>query len=106
MQLLLPLEPPTIPLPAPKLLTVAQVASQIRERLRQQAWFSFEDLLAVAVRRVEIVVTLWAVLELLKRRAITAEQHDIFGPIQIGRGPALLDVDLATIETTEDASSE
>jgi segregation and condensation protein A len=108
MQLLLPLELPPIPMPAPKLLTVAQVAERIRERLRGQAWFSFEDLLLLTVQRVEVIVTLWAVLELLKRQAIVVVQHELFGPIQIGRGPMLQALDLQTLDETptEDASGE
>lgn len=108
MQLLLPLEPASIPLPAPKILTVAQVGATIRERLLTQEWFSFEDLLSLSVQRVEVIVTFWAVLELLKRRAITVEQPELFGPIQIGRGEALTDVDLANLESLEqeDASEE
>lgn len=89
MQLLLPLEPPAVALPTPKVITVPEMAERIRERLRRQAWFDFTDLLALSVRRVEVVVALWAVLELLKRRAITVEQPELFGPIQIGRGPEL-----------------
>jgi segregation and condensation protein A len=108
MQLLLPLELPPIPLPAPKLLTVALVAERIRERLRGQAWFSFEDLLLLTIQRVEVIVTLWAVLELLKRQAIVVVQHELFGPIQIGRGPMLQTLDLQTLDETptEDASGE
>jgi segregation and condensation protein A len=89
MQLLLPLEPPATPLPAPKIISVPEMADRIRERLQRQSWFSFEDLLSLAARRVEVVVALWAVLELLKRRAIVAEQEQLFGPLMIGRGPNL-----------------
>jgi segregation and condensation protein A len=103
MQLMLPLEEPTLPLPAPKILTVGQVGTLIRERLRHQAWFSFEDLLPIRIDRVSIIVTLWAVLELLKRRAIVVEQADLFGPIQIGRGPALHEVDVSTLEQDQPA---
>jgi segregation and condensation protein A len=89
MQLLLPLEAPPAPLPAPKVLTVGEMAARIRDRLRTQEWFSFEDLLGAVVTRVELVVALWAVLELLKRRAIVVEQAALFGPILVGRGPHL-----------------
>jgi segregation and condensation protein A len=89
MQLLLPLEEAAAPLLSPKIVTVPEMAERIRERLRRQAWFSFEDLLSLAVRRVEVVVALWAVLELLKRRAIVVEQEQLFEPILIGRGPNL-----------------
>jgi segregation and condensation protein A len=94
MQLLLPFEPPPASLPAPKAITVPEMAERIQERLRRQSWFSFEDLLSLAVRRVEVVVALWAVLELLKRRAIVVEQERLFGPILLGRGPNLGTADL------------
>jgi segregation and condensation protein A len=87
MQLLLPLDSPAVPLPAPKIITVPEVIERIQGRLGAQAWFSFEDLLSLTARRVEVVVTLWAVLELLKRRVIAVDQEDLFGPIMIGRGP-------------------
>jgi segregation and condensation protein A len=86
MQLLLPLETPPAGLPAPKVITVSEMSARIRERLHTQQWFSFEDLLSAAVTRVELVVALWSVLELLKRRAIVVEQSELFGPIMIGRG--------------------
>jgi segregation and condensation protein A len=105
MQLMLPLEAPAVSVPAPKVITVADVGHRIRERLQQQEWLSFEDLLSLAVTRVEIVVTLWAVLELLKRHAVVAEQLELFGPIMIGRGPELASTDVAALEP-QDASEE
>jgi segregation and condensation protein A len=101
MQLLLPFEDPAAPLPAPKIITVPEMADRIRDRLRRQAWFSFEDLLALAAQRVEVVVALWAVLELLKRRAIVVEQEQLFGPILIGRGPNLDETDLHALALDE-----
>lgn len=103
MQLLLPLEPPELPLPAPKVITVAEMADRIRERLRAQGWVSFEDLLSLAVKRVEVVVALWSVLELLKRRAIVVEQAELFGTIMVGRGPNLNDLHVLELETDESA---
>jgi segregation and condensation protein A len=94
MQLLLPLDPPAAPLPAPKIITVPEMAARIEGRLQRQEWFSFEDLLSLVIQRVEVVVALWAVLELLKRRAIVVEQERTFGPILIGRGPNLGTTDL------------
>jgi segregation and condensation protein A len=101
MQLLLPLEEAAAPLLSPKIVTVPEMAERIHERLRRQAWFSFEDLLSLAVRRVEVVVALWAVLELLKRRAIVVEQEQLFTPISIGRGPNLDTAELHAL-TVED----
>jgi segregation and condensation protein A len=84
MQLQLPLED-NAPLALQPRLTVADVSQQIVDRLARQRWFSFEDLLATASSRQELVVTLWAVLELLKRRMIIVDQPALFGPIGIGR---------------------
>jgi len=101
MQLLLPLEPPEVPLPTPKVITVPEMAGRIRERLEAAAWISFEDMLSLAARRVEVIVALWAVLELLKRRAIVVEQEALFGAIMIGRGPNLSSTELHELEIAE-----
>ena len=57
------------------------------------------------VRRVEVVVALWAVLELLKRRVILVEQEALFGPILIGRGPNLGVAHLHDLEIEERAAN-
>jgi segregation and condensation protein A len=101
MQLLLPLEPPEVPLPAPKVVTVPEMAERIRERLALSGWISFDDLLSLAAHRLEVIVALWAVLELLKRRAIVVDQADVFGPIMIGRGPKLNSTELHELEIDE-----
>jgi len=101
MQLLLPLDPPDLPLPAPEVISVSEMADRIRARLQTQGWVTFEDLLSLAARRVEVVVALWSVLELLKRRAIVVEQAELFGPITVGRGPNLNDTHLLELETEE-----
>lgn len=85
LQLVLPLdEAVTLQLqPRP---TVAGVFARVRERLAHQPWFSFDDLLANATDRQDVIVIFWAVLELLKRREIVVEQPDLFGMISVGRG--------------------
>jgi segregation and condensation protein A len=88
MQLALPLEP-ELPLNLAPRLTVRMVADTIRSRLARSKWFAFEDLLASVSTRQELIVTFWAVLELLKRKAIVIEQEALFAPINIGRGDAL-----------------
>jgi segregation and condensation protein A len=88
LQLTLPLNEAAV-LSLPPRLTVAQVATQVRERLARQPWFSFDDLLAEAITRQDVIVAFWAVLELLKRRTIVVEQDVIFGMISVGRGAAL-----------------
>ncbi|NJN17940.1 MAG: segregation/condensation protein A [Oscillochloris sp.] len=90
LQLRLPLE--TVELLAlPPRLTVTSVAQRVAERLAYQRWFSFDDLLDAAVTRQDVIVTFWAILELLKRRAIILIQEDLFGVISIGRGDAEAD---------------
>jgi segregation and condensation protein A len=106
MQLLMPPEPPAVPLPSPKVITVAEMAGHIRERLRAQAWFSFEDLLSTAAARVEVVVAMWTVLELLKRHVIVVEQHELFGAIMVGRGQNLSDEALHELRTEADLSGD
>lgn len=98
LQLALPLDEPTVLSLGPR-LTVAQVVADVRRRLDRAAWFSFDDLFDVAVRREDVIVTFWAVLELLKRRMIVVEQQELFGTISIGRGATAL-ADGATV--TED----
>ena len=89
MQLVLPLAVPTVAVPTAKVITVPEMAARIAARLATQPWIDFEDLLSAATTRVEIVVALWTVLEMLKRRAIVVEQQELFGRIAIGRGPNL-----------------
>lgn len=75
----------------PPRLTVAEVADRIRARLARTAWFDFSDLLSPQPTPEEVIVSFWAMLELLKRRAIVIEQATLFGPILIGRGEALIE---------------
>ena len=89
LQLVLPLEEATVSVPTAKVITVPEMAARIEQRLAVREWVDFEDLLSVVTTRVEIVVALWTVLELLKRRAIVVEQHELFGRIALGRGPNL-----------------
>ncbi len=82
-------EQPVVAVPTPKIITVPEMAARIETHLREQVWIDFEDLLSTMTSRVEIVVALWTVLELLKRRAIVVDQQELFGRITIGRGPQL-----------------
>jgi segregation and condensation protein A len=85
MQLLLPLDEHAPLVLAPR-LTVGDVTTQIRVRLAHSRWISFDDLLATAITRQDLIVTFWAVLEMLKRRQVAIEQDTLFGAIAIGRG--------------------
>lgn len=72
------------PLAVPHHVTLAEKARQIYTLL-EQGEVLFQHLLAQSPTREEVVVTLWAVLELFKRGWITVEQEDLFGPIVIRR---------------------
>jgi segregation and condensation protein A len=77
---------PDVSLPQQRRITVAEATRHISERLTLQAWVLFDDLLEHASARQEVVVTFWAVLELLKQRQIIVQQHALFGPIRIEQG--------------------
>ncbi|MGC8799339.1 segregation and condensation protein A [Chloroflexus sp.] len=91
LQLPLAAEEPIVLTPR---LMVAEVVGRIRARLERATWFDFSDLLSAQPTAEEVIVSFWAVLELLKRQAIVVEQTTLFGPILIGRGTA-------PIETTD-----
>lgn len=82
LQELAPPEPPP-PSPARRRVTLAEKARQIHNLLSAQAQVSFGRLLSEAPNREEVIVTLWAVLELFKRSWITVEQEELFGPIVV-----------------------
>ena len=86
--------PPPIPLPAPKIITVGDIVTHIRTRLQHMRSFGFLELLPAKERtRVDVVVSLWAVLEMIKRRAVDAHQETLFGPITLeARTDAPLDM--------------
>jgi segregation and condensation protein A len=73
---------------------VASPVVRIRDKIR---WFvaalrsggrtTFREAIRQARSRLEIVVTFLAFLELLKRSAVEAEQSELFGEIEIVRGP-------------------
>jgi segregation and condensation protein A len=88
LQLMLPIDDEPVAMPAPKMITIADVRARLHGILRRQSWISFEDLLSLALTRNEVIVTLWTVLELFKRGAIVFEQPQLFASISIGRGPA------------------
>jgi segregation and condensation protein A len=56
---------------------IAQLEALLTERRR----FSFTDILKEARSRTEIVVTFLALLQLIKRRKVVVQQHELFGEI-------------------------
>lgn len=78
--------PPTQPadlLVAPLPFTVHDKIDLIVQLTAHPRAVRFAELLALANSRVEIVITLLAVLELMKRRQIIVEQTNLFGEILI-----------------------
>ena len=67
----------------PRRVTIEGQISLLRRRLKQYGSSLFHDLLPEKAERVEVAITLLAVLELIKRRELTAVQPELFGPIEI-----------------------
>lgn len=67
----------------PRRLTIEGQIKRLRHRLKKHQTFLFNELLSEGNSRVEISVTLLAVLELIKRHEAGASQSELFGPIEI-----------------------
>jgi len=68
---------------APPLITVAEQIQRIQEQLARAGRICFQDLLLECTGRAEVVITLLAVLELIKQAHIRVQQEGVFGPIFI-----------------------
>lgn len=77
--------PPVDEVIAPITLTVAEQIARIEEHLARRPSVCFSELLAGAHSRVEIIVTLLAVLELVKQDRVFVRQEQLFGEIVIER---------------------
>lgn len=64
-------------------ISIVQQISLIRKRLMAWSRITFNRLLGKQPSRLEAVVTLQAILELIKQRAISATQTEMFGDIMI-----------------------
>lgn len=67
-------------------ITVTDQIARIQERLAQKGRVRFREVLSEAVSRMEVIVTLLAVLELLKQDRVRVWQEGLFGPIFIEEG--------------------
>lgn len=74
----------------PRPVTVEGQMEQVRLALQTRPQLYLTELLSSQVNRVEVTVTLLAVLEMIKRREATVQQPVLFGPILIQRAPAPL----------------
>ena len=78
----------TVAIAQPRRLTVEGRMEHLRHLVKEHPIVSFRDVLSAETSRVEISVTLLAVLELMKRRELIAHQETLFGPITIHPHPA------------------
>lgn len=67
----------------PRQITIEGQIKRLRLTLQQQRPFLFHEVLSAPTNRVEVAVTLLAILELVKQREISVTQAALFGPIQI-----------------------
>jgi segregation and condensation protein A len=70
---------------APQVVTIGQQMGYIWRELSSGRSVSFSGMLAHSKSRIEVIVTLLAVLELIKRRIIVAEQEHHYSDIIINR---------------------
>ena len=80
-----PVAPP--PAVVPREITIGQQIAVLRHALSAGGRVLLQTILARCRTRTEAAVTFLATLELVRRRQVTAEQHEIFGPIVIEHAP-------------------
>jgi segregation and condensation protein A len=73
-------EPPP-PEVVPREVTIAMQIATLRAAMGSAGQVVLQRVLAACRSRTEVTVTLLAMLELVRRRQATVEQHDLFGPI-------------------------
>lgn len=66
-----------------ELVTIGQQMAHIRQALETFGVVGFHQLLSAQKNRIEVIVTLLAVLEMIKRRVIKVEQPSPFGDLEI-----------------------
>lgn len=69
----------------PRRITIADQIQKLRSRLRQPKPFLFDEVLSSRPSRIEVAVTLLAILELVKQKEMLVYQPKLFGPIKIRR---------------------
>jgi segregation and condensation protein A len=83
-------------------ITIESRIREILDFLEMKASMSFQELFAGRTRRIDLIVTFLALLELIRMKQIIATQPDIFGSICIYRADAApveaASVDLKTVD--------
>lgn len=92
---------------SPEVVTIGQQMAHIRNEIMARGSVSFQRLLTRNRSRIEVIVTLLAVLELIKRRLIKVEQPGLFGDIVIHKNdaaPALTEAEWEALTTLTEVS--
>jgi chromatin segregation and condensation protein Rec8/ScpA/Scc1 (kleisin family) len=71
----------------PREITIGQQIAVLRQALSSGGRVLLQTILARCRSRTEAAVTFLATLELVRRRQVRAEQHELFGPIVIENAP-------------------
>jgi len=75
--------PPVGEVVAPITVTIAEQITRIEKRLTQRRQVRFREILSDATTRIEVIVTLLALLELMKQDRVRVWQERLFGEIII-----------------------
>jgi segregation and condensation protein A len=84
----------------PEEINVGQRVVMLIDRLAAESPIEFGQLFGQTTRRVEVIVTFLALLELLRRRLATARQSEAMGPIMIYRTVERVDDAPGSVDTT------
>ncbi len=103
---LAPDAPPVSSVVAPAKITIRDKIRRVQAALRAGGRARFFDLLAEAKSRMEVMVTFFAILELVKQRRVTALQERLFGDIVIEPVGDWVNDDSIQIYSEMDASEE
>ncbi len=79
--------PPAGDVVSPITVTIAQQIAYIKEQLAYRSQIRFSEVLSHSTSRVEVIVTLLAVLELIKQDRVQVRQARMFGEIIITPAP-------------------
>ena len=91
--------PPLSEVVAIQRITIREKIDAIIQQMRSSGELSFQNILSADATRLEVVVTFLALLELVKRHIVNAEQNTLFGNIEVHS-------ESAEYEVLEDAESE
>ncbi len=97
--------PPVGEVVTPVTVTIADQIAHIEEQLERRHRIRFSFVLSQAHTRVEVIVTLLALLELIKQDRVQVQQERLFGDIIIQRAPSPAVTSAATdVPTTNPAT--